>query len=166
RAAQEHQPHRASRDPPTPTHKLTALVLKKSGVELAVWTDVEFLTLGYGIRRRGTGKVPESADYHELDIVIVPAGIQGRPPHHSLLIGVECKNTGFAKHMARAAFGVRRELSYITSPRPTIFHSWPRTEVPANPASVFLVYSTDPAICNYNESGQVFGIDFIHKAMR
>lgn len=140
-------------------------VLRRGGVELDVWTDVEFLTLSYGMRYPRTGSTPRTADYHELDIAIVPTGVMGRPFYSEIRMGVECKNSGFSKQMARAAFGVRRELSLLVAPNSTGFDSWPRSEVPARPPSVFSVYSTDPNIRKYDESGQIFGIDFIHEPM-
>ena len=58
-------------------------------------------------------------------------------------------------------------LSYPCTPvdRPTNFKVWPRTRVPANPASCLLVYSTDAAVNDYAAPGQMFGIDFIHEPM-
>lgn len=59
---------------------------------LEVWTDTEFLTLSHHLRR---GELPsQRGDCHELDIVILPAGIKsGYPPHHLVWMAVECKNT-------------------------------------------------------------------------
>ncbi|WP_167666624.1 hypothetical protein [Micromonospora narathiwatensis] len=142
---------------------------------LEVWTDIEILTLSHHLRR---GELPpQRGDCHELDIVILPAGIKsGYPPHDLVRMAVECKNTAFQKHMMRAALGVRRELSYLKTPRPpgpprpgtrppTSFSIWPRRDVAADPASVLAVYSTDPTVSEYDKAGQVFGVDFIHEPM-
>jgi hypothetical protein len=128
-----------------------------------VWTDVEFTTLSHS--RRPHGPAPGSGDYHELDIVVVDAGVNGRPSHDEIRMGVECKNTGFEKQMMRAALGIRRELSLLSNLTPTIFKTWPRTTVPADPPSVYVVYSTDPRVTQYNAAGQVFGVDFICEPM-
>ena len=136
---------------------------KSASPTLEVWTDIQFLTLGRSLRSPTAPIGP--GDHHELDIVIVPAGTTGRPRHDQVRLGVECKNTGFEKYMMRAALGVRRELSYLDSANRTSFSSWPRSTVPAKPPSVLMVYSTDPKVAQYDEAGQVFGIDFIHDPM-
>lgn len=138
---------------------------KRSQALLEVWTDIEFLTLSHHLRKGGSS--PQRADCHELDIVILPAGVKpGYPSHHLIRMAVECKNTTFQKHMMRAALGIRRELSYLKMPpRPTSFSKWPRMDVAADPPSVLAVYSTDPTVAEYDEAGQVFGVDFIYEPM-
>jgi hypothetical protein len=125
-----------------------------------VWTDVEFLTLSYAQRSFGTAL--NRGDYHELDIVVVPADSAGRPSHDTLWLGVECKNTGYTKDLLRSILGVRRELSLLAASKPTQFSTWPRRSVPADPASCLSVYSTDAAVLSYAEPGNIFGIDFHH----
>jgi hypothetical protein len=139
-------------------------VLQKPGEpQLEVWTDVEFTTLSHG--HRGSPTPIEPADRHELDIVVVPASTVGWPSFQLVRLGVECKNTSFAKHMWRAALGVRRELSVLRAPISTGFVSWPRASVPAQPPSVLMVFSTDPAVTNFAAAGSVFGIDVVHCPM-
>jgi hypothetical protein len=128
-----------------------------------VWTDVEFTTLSYAVSH-SSGK-PSPAHRHELDLVVVPVGIHGYPPHDQIAIGVECKNTPFSKAMARAALGVRRELSLLSGPMATPFSAWPASHVPANPPSVLLVYSTHPAVEDYNAAGSIFGVRFVEEPM-
>ncbi|MFC8190366.1 hypothetical protein ACFUMH_01750 [Cellulomonas sp. NPDC057328] len=130
---------------------------------LDVWTDVEFATLSH--KRRGEPGPPSSAFRHELDICVVPRGTSGYPSHDAVLLGVECKNTSFEKVMARAALGVRRELSLLCHPRATHFDRWPRALVPADPPSVLMVYATDPKVTTYQEAGEVFGVGFYHEPM-
>src|SRR5207248_2691578 len=122
--------------------------------------DVEFVAMSYA--RRAQGASLSRGDYHELDIVVVPAGIGGRPAHDELWLGVECKNTGYTKDLLRSILGVRRELSLLSHPRATRFSTWPRTAVPADPASCLLVYSSDAAVSSFADPGEVFGIDFVH----
>ncbi|WP_155371604.1 hypothetical protein [Catellatospora vulcania] len=139
--------------------------LRRGGVALLeVWTDIEFLSFSH--QQRGARMPPQRGDRHELDIVILPAGTAaGYPPHDVIKMAVECKNTAFEKHMARAALGVRRELSLLRPSQQTAFSTWPRSVVPAEPASVFSVYSTDGTVTEYDQAGQIFGVDFIHEPM-
>ncbi len=128
-----------------------------------LWTDVEFLTLSYS--RLGSLS-PTKGSYHELDIVIVEAGSNGRPPHSAVWLGIECKNTSYQKGLLKEILGVRRELSLVTSePIKTKFSTWPRPYAPANPPSCLVVFATDTAVLEYSDPGEVFGIDFIHEPM-
>ncbi|MBO9533764.1 MAG: hypothetical protein J7513_12415 [Solirubrobacteraceae bacterium] len=127
--------------------------------QFEVWTDVEFSALSAALEGR-SGASLSRCDYHELDIVIVPAGTWGRPNPAELLVGVECKNLDYQKDMLRSLLGVRRELSFLQDPRPTAFRRWPRASVPANPPSCLLAYGTDPNIIDFADPGRVFGIDF------
>lgn len=133
---------------------------RASGPTIEVWTDVEFLAISRSLRPAGLPLT--RGDYHELDIVAVPAGTAGRPSHASVLIGVECKNTGYTKDLLRSVLGVRRELSLLRDAQKTCFTVWPRATVPADPASCLMVYSTDPAVISYDGPGSVFGVDFVH----
>lgn len=130
---------------------------------LELWTDVEFMTLSHS--RRMSLSSPMPGDYHELDIVVVEAGTSGRPRHDAVLLAIECKNTGYTKDLLRAILGIRRELSLLSDPRTTRFQSWPRSAVPADPASCVLVYSTDPSVLAYSGPGVTFGIDFFHEPL-
>ena len=92
-------------------------------------------------------------------------GQQGRPRHDSVWLGVECKNTGYQKGLLKEILGIRRELSLLSDNRSTKFSSWPRSLVPADPASCLLVYSTDADVMDYSAPGTVFGIDFVYESM-
>ncbi len=136
---------------------------RSGGSTYDIWTDVEFSTLSYAMSG-GIGK-PGQAHRHELDIILVKDGVSGYPRHDELVLGIECKNTGFEKAMARAALGVRRELSLLQDDQPTAFNSWPRSMVPAKPPSVLLVVSTDDTVDAFNEAGCKFGVDFLYEPM-
>lgn len=137
------------------------LEVRKNGLCVAeIWTDVEFLSLSASRRARTTSSL---GDYHELDILVVEPHLSDRPAHDKIWLGVECKNTGYNKDLLKQILGVRREMCYLQDPRLTRFRAWPRALVPADPNSCLLVYSTDKAILNYKEPGDVFGIDFVHK---
>lgn len=139
------------------------LISSQGRPAIEVWTDVEFLTLSYA--RRSGRSTPRPGDYHELDIVAVPIGTMARPANDEILLGVECKNTGYTKELLRGILGVRRELSLLRDPMPTHFAKWPRSMAPADPASCLMVYSTDKQVVNYVDPGDVFGIDFVHDAL-
>jgi len=127
-----------------------------------LWTDVKFLTLSYS---RLMSPSLTRGSYHELDIVVVDAGITGRPPHSAVWLGIECKNTSYQKGLLKEILGVRRELSLFTGPIKTKFSTWPRPYAPADPPSCLVVFATDAAVLEYSEPGEVFGIDFFHEAM-
>jgi hypothetical protein len=128
-----------------------------NAVRLEVWTDVEFRTLSATQR----GAPASRGDYHELDIVVTPAGLPTghRPTPGEVIIGVECKHTTYQKRLFREILGVRRELSYLQQTQPTPFRRWPRPSVPADPASCLMAYSTDPQITSFREPAAFFGVD-------
>ncbi|GAA2736910.1 hypothetical protein GCM10009867_22470 [Pedococcus aerophilus] len=127
---------------------------------LAMWTDIEFVGMSYGLT--GPTSRLAGAFYHELDLVVVDAGVTGRPRHDQIVIGVECKNTNtYEKRMAREAFGVRRELSLL-QPGRTRFRSWPIADVPAVPPSCLMVYASDGRVSRYVDPGVAYGVQFEH----
>lgn len=137
--------------------------LNHSGRTVAeLWTDIEYLTLSYAGSARGT---PNKGDYHELDIVVVPHGANGRPRHDQIWLGVECKNVDYDKSLLKEILGIRRELSLLQSPQSTMFSSWPRSRVPADPPSCVLVYASKPKVLEYSDPGELFGIDFVHEPL-
>ena len=128
-----------------------------------LWTDVEFLTLSC-VRRSGQYS-PTQGDYHELDIVMLKPGCNGRPTYEMISLAIECKNTGYSKSLLKEILGIRRELSFLSEEQRTCFNSWPHTMIPADPPSCLLVYSTDDNVIQYSKPGDVFGIDFFYKPM-
>jgi len=127
-----------------------------------IFTDVEFLTLSY---YHQSHQSPKPGNFHELDILLVKEGITDRPQHSDILLGVECKNTGYTKSLLKEILGIRREMSFLVESNNTAFKTWPRAFVPANPSSCLLVYSTSSRVTQYSDPGNTFGIDFIHYEM-
>lgn len=127
-----------------------------------LWTDIEYLSLSYANSGRS---VPNKGDYHELDILLTEPWIKGRPQHDSIWLGVECKNTTYTKSLLKEILGIRRELSLLVSDQTTKFMQWPRSVVPAKPASCLLVYSSRQGILDYSDPGDFFGIDFFHEQL-
>lgn len=127
-----------------------------------LWTDVEFLSMSYAKSGRSH---PNKGDYHELDILLTEPFLKGRPPHYSIFLGVECKNTPYTKSLLKEILGIRRELSLLTNDNATKFSNWPRKKVPAQPASCLLVYSSRNVVLDYKDPGNFFGIDFFHEQL-
>jgi hypothetical protein len=137
--------------------------LRQLGVLMAeLWTDVEFLSLSYC--QTSSAAITKGC-YHELDIVVVEPGQNGRPRCDQVWLGIECKNTGYQKGLLKEILGIRREMSFRNGPVQTRFSAWPRPTVPADPPSCLLVYSTDPDVGDYAAPGDFFGIDFIYEPM-
>lgn len=153
------------RSAPGPISRQYAYLLLQhpDGRQCEVWTDIEFVGMSHRLRR--SSAKAERFECHELDIVIVPPGIVGRPRHDQVHLGVECKNTAFEKVMMRAALGIRRELSLLRDENPTRFIDWPRASVPADPPSVLMVYSTDPSVTRYEPLGRPYGVDLIYEQL-
>lgn len=151
---------------PGPINRAYAYLLldNSSGQQLELWTDIEFVTLSYDLRRRAGGIVlPGRGDYHELDIVAVAPGTTGRPAHGDVVLGIECKATPYTKALLRAILGVRRELSLLLGVgQATRFTSWPSPTVRADPNSCLMTYSTDGGVNALDSAGEVFSIDFVH----
>ena len=127
-----------------------------------IWTDIEFLTLSYD-HRRSYNSTPRRGDYHELDILVIDPGQNGRPSYRTIWLGIECKNTPYKKQLLKEILGIRREMSLLVDSQRTKFKSWPRSHVPADPPSCLLVYSSSWEITEYDTPGETFGIDFNHE---
>ena len=139
-------------------------VTKPGKAPAELWTDVEFLSLSYCLN--GTSMAPGRGDYHELDILMVEAGLDNeRPNPHQIRLGVECKNSGYGKKLLKEILGIRRELSLLAADTSTGFSSWPRSLVPADPPVCLMVFSSDPGVTLYSAPGRTFGIDFLHEAL-
>lgn len=127
-----------------------------------LWTDIEYLTMSFA----DSGKLnPNKGHYHELDIVLVDPRVKKYPRHDEIWLGVECKNTDYTKSLLKEILGIRRELSLLQENKQTKFNNWPRTRVPAHPASCLLVYSSRQSILDYSDPGDFFGIDFYHEPL-
>jgi hypothetical protein len=137
--------------------------LRRNGRCVAeLWTDVEFCALSCWARQCPP---TTKGDFHELDVVVVTAGQNGRPPHDSIWLAAECKNTDYQKGFLKEILGIRRELSLLDDWTSTRFNKWPRNTVRARPPSCLLVYSSDRKVLEYSAPGDFFGIDFFYEPM-
>lgn len=139
-------------------------VYKSSNCIAEIWTDIEFTTLSYD--RDLQNSTPNRGQYHELDIVVVDPKSSGRPSHDKIWLGVECKHTQYQKGLLKEILGIRRELSLLKDNRKTNFKKWPRSDVPADPPSCLLVYSSDANVKHYSSPGNLFGIDFKYELLK
>jgi hypothetical protein len=140
-------------DPNSPHFELQRA--PNSQPEYEIFTDIEVGTLGATLK-----PVNDYSRYHEIDLVVVPAGVTGRPDPEELAFGIECKATAnFEKSFVREVLGRRRELSYIHDPLPCPLDLTLTHTVPADPPSEYWLVYIDPAGDNYVESPAVFGVE-------
>lgn len=128
-----------------------------------IFTDVFFVGQSHALSC--SGHAPTAGHYHELDVVLVKAGVVGMPVPSEILLATECKATTYKKSFLRESLGVRRELSMMSMNNATGFTTWPSATVPCIPSSCLLVYSTSVAVLNYSGPGGVYGIQLHHVAM-
>lgn len=132
-----------------------------TAADAEIRTDIEVMTLSHEI-----DPVSGASAYHEVDIVIVPAGTLGRPAHDKMLLGIECKAVAnFRKAIVREVLGRRRELSYATDDM--VFECLlddQMTMVRAHPASEYWLTYIDPKGDDYAEGPSRFGVEFYHVA--
>ena len=127
-------------------------------------TDIEFLTLGIDLQ--ANARPLDRSQYHEIDIMVLKAGVLGRPKFSHLALGVECKaHANFSKQTLKQVLGVRRELSLVDELQPTKLATASKLLVPrvraAPPSEYWLAYP-DPGGNHYKESPNAFGIEFKH----
>ena len=131
-----------------------------------IYVDVEFQTLG-SFRRSSTAS-PDRSSRHEIDIGVFTHGLNNvRPAHTDVALAVECKAVvSLAKAVIRGMLGLRRELSLLCEPGPSVLaqtacRSVPH--VPANPASEVWLVTTDRDVSMYSYSPSSFGVTCRHE---
>jgi hypothetical protein len=130
------------------------------GNNLWLFVDIEFETLG-------SSQLPGVHDQslrHEIDIVVVSV-TRGYPKNDEIALGVECKAVAkFTKSIVKEVLGVRRELSFVTSPVPSTLSllGGVHVDVRANPPSEYWLAYTDVAGDQYQSSPSAFSIEFLH----
>jgi hypothetical protein len=136
------------------------LIAPSSGSTFWLFVDIEFETLG-------SVQVPvqDNSLRHEIDIVVVDTSA-GYPTFAQIALGVECKAVAnFSKSIVKEVLGVRRELSLLSSPRPSVLSQnggKPSINVPANPPSEYWLAYIDSHGDAYKESPAAFGVEFKH----
>lgn len=124
-----------------------------------IFVDIEFRTLG-----STNVTVADDSGCHELDVVVVSA-TPPYPQHDEIALAIECKSTGrFTKKLIKEALGVRREMSLLRNPQPSVLSKagGATVTVRARPASEFWLAFMDPKGSQYEDSPSAFGIQFRH----
>ena len=134
-------------------------VTSSRGQTWELWTDIYFLTLSHALRGNPCQYI--RSDFHELDIVAVRPGTAGMPRHDEIAFAVSCKDTRFKKVVLRETLGFRFELGFhpgiVSRPLPHPLLSPPKVS-----AGRLYAYSTDRAVLDFQQTGNVLGIRFAH----
>lgn len=152
---------------PIPQNRSYFQILDTSGN--CVWdlfTDVEFCTLGSLIPGQNAMQ-PDRSACHEIDLVVVEAGVRGRPAFDQIALGIECKShANFRKSILKEVLGIRRELALLryptTSKLAAAAPSNISVSVPAGPASEYWFAYIDGKGNQYSASPSKFGVAFKH----
>ena len=139
------------------------VVTAPDSTQSRIFVDIEFEAMGALSFPPSTG--PDLSSRHELDLVVVDTR-SPYPSFQEVLLGVECKSLAdFGKDVVKEALGIRRELSLLVPPQPSLLSkagTSPGVDVPAEPASEFWLAYDDPKGNNYRSSPAAFGIAFRH----
>ena len=126
-----------------------------------VFVSVEFSTLGaHGAH------ATDLSGRHEIDVGVFDVGCGAYPRHDQIALAVECKAVAtLTKALVRGVLGLRRELSYVTDPRPSRLARALRRSVPsvpANPPSEVWLVASDQNVLQYAASPRRFGVECRH----
>jgi hypothetical protein len=129
-----------------------------------LWVDIECLAISAG-RNAKSLKGLLFGKCHELDIVLVGSGTDGRPLPDEIFLGVEAKHREFNKALLKELLGVRREMTMrgepAAYPLPHWFIWW-ANELPAWPASGLVAFCSSAAVGNYSAPADFWGIRMEH----
>lgn len=137
------------------------VVLAPDGTHFFIFVDIEFLTLG-----RHRAMASDLSDRHELDIVVIRNSHIPVPTFSDIALAVECKCVAkFSKRIIKETLGVRRELSVLAGPAPSMLTTARASRsvyVNASPPSEFWLAYIDAAGNNYSRSPSAFSIELRH----
>ena len=125
------------------------------------WVSVEVETVSTEMATKTHATAPTGpATKHEIDIGVYDQGIGAFPNFRELCLGVSCKNSNFTKEHLREALGLRRETAWLQH-----MHSskapWYVQDVPCNPASPFILFSSDRDCLKYRQPVDMLGL-YVH----
>lgn len=126
-----------------------------------LWVDIECLAISAGPGAKIlTGYLYGKC--HELDIVLVRPGTDGRPTPDEVLVGVEAKHRPFTKALLKELLGVRREMTMKrwdcqAYPDPHWFVWWSPC-LYNQPASGLVAYCSSNTINRYSAPADFWGI--------
>ena len=125
-----------------------------------LWVDIECLALSAGPKAKSlSGHLYGKC--HELDIVLVPPGTDGRPMPREILLGVEAKHRQFNKALLKELLGVRREMTLLSKPQcypARHWFVWWDHKLPANPPSGLIAFCSSASIAKYDAPAEFWGI--------
>jgi len=129
-----------------------------------LWVDIECLAISAGLGAKSlTGYLYGKC--HELDIVLVRPGTNGRPLPQEIFLGVEAKHREFSKALLKELLGVRREMTMRSRhdryPDPFWF-AWWAAEIPAAPPSGLIAFCSSATITKYQAPADFWGIKMEH----
>lgn len=129
-----------------------------------LWVDIECLAISAGTSAKSaTGYLYGKC--HELDIVLVWPGTDGRPLPQEIFLGVEAKHREFNKALLKELLGVRREMTMRAPdgdyPAP-IWFIWWANQLPADPPSGLIAYCSSDTILKYRAPAAFWGIQMEH----
>lgn len=124
-----------------------------------IWVDIEFISLSACNSKNLTGQL--YAKCHELDVLIVEPGTNGRPHPHSIKLAIEAKHRPYSKQLLKELLGVRREMAMRTKHVNNHFAWWTNT-VPATPPSALISFCSCPNIKKYSYPESFWGIKMKH----
>lgn len=132
------------------------------GVIAEIWVDIECLALSAWMSVKTPGNPPYGRA-HELDVVVVEPGTNGRPMPDDLKLGIEAKHRLFNKALLKELLGVRRETAYKSEDQPNSLAWWqPSRELPARPPSGIVLFCSDSGALNYADPAEFWGLEMIH----
>lgn len=129
-----------------------------------LWVDIECIAIsaGHGAKS-ASGHL--YGQCHELDIVLVFPGTDGRPLPDELFLGVEAKHREFTKALLKEILGVRREMTMRTAMAqhgPSSWFIWWASSLPAFPPSGLVAFCSSPTINKYAAPANFWGIQMEH----
>ena len=127
-----------------------------------IGSNVEYLSLSYVSRHRSPPTGRTYARAHELDLVLVTPGLNGRPRPTDILIGVEAKHRPYSKGLLKELLGVRREMAFVDDPTQNPWEWWSLGGLPAAPASGLVAWCAYASITNYTQAADFYGIWMEH----
>ncbi|CAH0496438.1 hypothetical protein [Novosphingobium sp. CECT 9465] len=130
-----------------------------------LWVDIEFVAISAPpSAKHATGHL--FGQCHELDIVLVIPGTDGRPLPQELLLGIEAKHRPFNKALLKELLGVRREMTMRAFPECRLpqdwWFIWWANELPAQPPSGLVAFCSSSTISKYAAPADFWGIEMEH----
>jgi len=131
-----------------------------------LWVDIECIAISAGHGAKAL-KGHLYGKCHELDIVLVVPGTDGRPEPYEIYLGVEAKHRAFNKALLKELLGVRREMTmrygdHVAHDHEDWFIWWAPAGLPAMPPSGLVAFCSSDTIKKYTDPADFWGIHMEH----